>query len=78
MLVHQRVDAALFAVQKAQTLSHFGSVAVAKKKHQVSLVKKKQTFHDLDLLIRGAQEIKNLHYRFPKWWISYWENNKSP
>ena len=32
--VYQRVrllDAALFAVQKAQTLSHFGSVAVAEK-----------------------------------------------
>jgi hypothetical protein len=30
------------------------------------------------ICLRGFQKIKNLHYRFPKWWISSWENKKSP
>ena len=30
------------------------------------------------ICLRGAQKIKHIHYRFPKWWIFHWENKKSP
>ena len=30
------------------------------------------------ICLRGAQKIKNIHCRFPKWWIFHWENKKSP
>ena len=37
-------------------------------------------FHNLDLLIRGPPKIKKIFTSsIPQfWWISYWENNKSP
>ena len=27
------------------------------------------------LLVLSPEKIKHIHYRFPKWWISYWEKN---
>ena len=33
--------------------------------------------NNLDLL-KGYPKIKSIHYRFPKWRISHWENKKSP
>ena len=31
------------------------------------------TFSDKPICLRGPPKMKNIHYRFPKWWISYWK-----
>ena len=59
--VYQRVrllDAALFAVQKAQTLSHFGSVAVAEKTRGIVGEKK----HTLFLIKYPFLSLINQHF----------------